>query len=708
MRFSISLVTFALLPLSEACFATNDNHTTSIEVITIQHQRNDNPIEQSFAKGQTSEVDLAHWLSSLPGANINRNGPITGIAQYRGLFGDRIATTINGQPIIGAGPNAMDTPLSYSTPLLVDSMTVYRGIAPVSAGIDTLGGAINIESRKAQIDDTAALVVESDLLFGYRSNNQATTVSGITNLSKNEFALLAYVNQQQGEHFKSGDKTRIKPTKFDKTQVGADVRLNHGESEFGFGYHYTDTGDSGTPALPMDIEYIRSHRVALDGHQQLMNWQFDWSFGYLDADHEMTNFLLRTNKDPKKHRRNTALADTTDLQFVLSRQLKSGLLSLGFDSVLSTHDSIITNPNNAMFKVLNFNNVKDNKFSLFVEWQQHIADTQVHIGARLKHNKSNAGLVSSSMATMSHSTTHHQDDMPNMGELAHNLQHDFNTQNRKVDDTKIDVVLSTQTQFSAPLSLYLGVGLKHRAPSYQERYLWTPMEATGGLADGHTYIGNVNLKSERALQTNIGLSWHQNNFALTPYVFYQRIDNYIQGTPLTMAQRDAKMMAKMMAKDDNPLQFNNVDAELWGTDITWQYKINQQFALSGIASYVKGTRRDISDNLYRVAPLNSQMTLSYSFAPITANITFIAVAAQSKVSQTNTEKPTSGYGLLNVSTEYSLANEIVLRGGIDNLLDRNYQNHLGGYNRVNFADTPVMQRLPNEGISAWLEASFHF
>ena len=44
-------------------------------------------------------------------------------------------------PVIGAGPNAMDTPLSYSTPLIVDSMTVYRGIAPVSAGINTLGGA---------------------------------------------------------------------------------------------------------------------------------------------------------------------------------------------------------------------------------------------------------------------------------------------------------------------------------------------------------------------------------------------------------------------------------------------------------------------------------------------------------------------------------------------------------------------------------------
>ncbi|MBA6232655.1 MULTISPECIES: hypothetical protein [unclassified Colwellia] len=36
-------------------------------------------------------------------------------------------------------------------------------------------------------------------------------------------------------------------------------------SETGFSYHYTDTHDLGTPALPMDIEYIYSHRASLGG-----------------------------------------------------------------------------------------------------------------------------------------------------------------------------------------------------------------------------------------------------------------------------------------------------------------------------------------------------------------------------------------------------------------------------------------------------------
>jgi len=75
----------------------------------------------------------------------------------------------------------------------------------------------------------------------------------------------------------------------------------------------------------------------------------------------------------------------------------------------------------------------------------------------------------------------------------------------------------------------VGIGLENRAPSYQEHYLWTPMEATGGLADGHTYIGDINLKPETAYQLDLGLNYQNEKFMLAPHIFYQPIDDYIQG-----------------------------------------------------------------------------------------------------------------------------------------------------------------------------------
>jgi len=299
-------------------------------------------------------------------------------------------------------------------------------------------------------------------------------------------------------------------------------------------------------------------------------------------------------------------------------------------------------------------------------------------------------------------------NMPSMAELANNLQDDFNKANRDVSDTNVDLALSSQTQLTETLSLYVGLGIKNRAPSYQERYLWTPMEATGGLADGHTYIGDINLESETAYQSDVGLTWQSSDFMIAPHVFYQHIDNYIQGIPMTMEDSSAKMMASMMANDENPLKFANVDAKLYGMDVNFYYNINDSFQLSGIASYVKGERRDISDNLYRIAPLNGQVTMSYHNDSLITNLSLVAVTAQDDVSLTNGEKTTSGYGLVNIDVEYFVNSDLTLRGGIDNLFDREYQNHLGGYNRVKNVETPVMERLPSEGLSAWLEATYSF
>jgi iron complex outermembrane receptor protein len=55
-------------------------------------------------------VDTATVLKDIPGANVNANGPVTGIAQYRGMYGDRVSVVIDHLGVISGGPNAMDAP----------------------------------------------------------------------------------------------------------------------------------------------------------------------------------------------------------------------------------------------------------------------------------------------------------------------------------------------------------------------------------------------------------------------------------------------------------------------------------------------------------------------------------------------------------------------------------------------------------------------
>ncbi|MDO6445073.1 TonB-dependent receptor [Colwellia sp. 1_MG-2023] len=714
----------------------------NIEVITITNQRHHLGLEnnESYAQGKTTEPDLANWLTSVPGANVNSNGPVTGIAQYRGLYGDRISATLNGHTIIGAGPNAMDTPLSYSTPLIVDAMTVYRGIAPVSVGMNTLGGAIDITMRKAEATHNHNWQTTGDIQTGIRSNNNAGTLSSVVNLAKGDFAGLFYGNWQAGDSMESGKGDEISPTDFEKRQFGTDLRFFGNASEAGFTYHYTDTQDSGTPALPMDIEYIFSHRLNLDGQLMLGAWQANWLLGYIDADHGMTNFLMRTNDDPTKYRRNNASATTTDFKLTLEQTFSYGDLRIGVDGYLAEHDSVITNPNNMMFEVVNFNGVEDNRFGAFIEWHQQYDATQVQLGLRYKRAEANADEVATSMAMMMQMPNDMDMDMgmgndmdmdsgmgmddnmdindgmdmdgampmPTMSELAIDLRDGFNHADRSVTDNNVDIALSIDTQLSDMLSLYIGLGLKNRAPSYQERYLWTPMEATGGLADGNTYIGNINLKSETAQQLDLGLTYQSKSARFAPHIFYQKIDDYIQGIPLGMNDMSASMMANMMSGDDNPLQFNNVDAKLYGVDLDGYVQVDEHFRISAIVSYVRGERRDISDNLYRIAPLNGQVNASFSNENWSTNLAFVFADSTDNVSVTNDEQTSAGYGLINVDLQYYVNNQITLRAGVDNVFDKEYRNHLGGYNRVKGTDISVMDRLPSEGISGWAELTYTF
>lgn len=124
-KLLVSSIMAALAPLASA---QDTQRVTEILVIGVQDTHTVVTDDTLVAP-----ADTAQMLRKMPGANINKNGELTGIAQYRGMFGDRISVAVDGAQISGAGPNAMDAPLSYAPVALLQSLTINRGIAPVSS-----------------------------------------------------------------------------------------------------------------------------------------------------------------------------------------------------------------------------------------------------------------------------------------------------------------------------------------------------------------------------------------------------------------------------------------------------------------------------------------------------------------------------------------------------------------------------------------------
>ena len=117
----------------------------TIEAIEVVGHHNSLLITAEVDLSQSSTPDMRGQLQTLPGLHINGNGAISGVLQYRGLFGDRIRINIDGAEIAGAGPNAMDSPLSHVMATLYQQVTLHQGIAPVSVGAETIAGALEVD-----------------------------------------------------------------------------------------------------------------------------------------------------------------------------------------------------------------------------------------------------------------------------------------------------------------------------------------------------------------------------------------------------------------------------------------------------------------------------------------------------------------------------------------------------------------------------------
>jgi iron complex outermembrane receptor protein len=643
--------------------------------------------------------DPARLLFAAPGANVNSNGPITGIPQYRGLFGPRISVSLNGNLLAPAGPNWMDPPLSYAVSAQLESLELYRGIAPVHVAQESLGGAIDARTRRIAYAASGEVNLEGQLLGSAQSVNGGQQFDADVQLATEaqRFKLSAMTQSGDDARFPGGE---ILPSRYTRQRYDIGVSRRFGAHELQLDYGHNRTGEAGTPALAMDIDYFTGDLLAMTyRYQPRDSLEVELSLYGSDLEHGMTNFHLRPVSGPAAQRQNIASSRNRGFRLQATRTDSAGSWRLGADGFGERHQSDIDNPANPMFFVVAFNRAEREVLGLFLSREQEFSETlRGELGLRVNHVRADAGEVDGTPAMM----------MP----PAQLLRDRFNDADRSQSDVNMDVVFKVHHATTERLSLYAGVSRKQRAASFQERYLWLPLEATAGLADGQLYFGNITLDPETAYAFEAGVDFTGNGFSLHPRVFYTRIDDFIQGTPLA-ASEPAAAMVRMMnmstgAARPGPLQFNNVDAALYGLDLDWRWQLSDHFALSGLVNYVRGERRDIDDALYRIAPPNATLRLAYARADWQVSLETVAYAAQDRISASNREQRSPGYGVLNIQGSWAPREHLQLSVGIDNILDREYTPHLGGYNRVANPDVAVGTRLPAQGVNLFGRLLYRF
>lgn len=637
-------------------------------------------------------VDTAAAVKNIPGANVNRNGVITGIAQYRGMFGDRVAVDIDQLGIISGGPNAMDTPLSYMSPMMTEELVVARGIASVSAAPETIGGHVSTKTSRGQFGGPE-FGVSGVLGTRFSSNGEISTSLARLTLSNEQHRVSAVAELDDGDDIETPEGT-IRPSALSRARYDLSYAYSDEGRQFLVYAGRLDTDEAGTPALPMDIIVIDTELYGAQASFDVgTTLTLEARFAYNDVHHLMDNYSMRAAPEPARFRLNTTSGSGSQFYFGGSWEQGASEFLLGVDGIAATHDSLITNPNNAAFGVNNFNAIGRDLLSLFGEWKRPAGSGDIELGLRFKRVDTDAGDVGvTGMMGM-------------MGERARQLAADFNAAQRDLSWRTFDAVLKYRRDISSSVAWNVDIGTKSRAPSYQELYLWLPLQATGGLADGRTYIGNLALEEERSKEIVFGVSASMGRLVISPQAFYKRVEDYIQGTPSTNTV--ANMVSTMM-NGAAPLQFDNVDAEIWGMDAAWRYELNRDLFLDGVVTVVRGRRTDVDDDLYRLSPFNASVGLTYSAETWSLRSEVIAYAEQDRVASYNDETKTPGYWIVNMGLAWNPVAPLRVEARLENVLNESYQDHVTGINRAEGSDIPVGTRLfgAERAVSAGLIYSF--
>ncbi|RMF17752.1 MAG: TonB-dependent receptor [Alphaproteobacteria bacterium] len=691
---SLSLLSPALA--DDGPTATSAEDTGPIEEIEVVGRRLEQRVVYSRPViSSSAAADSAALLRALPGADFVRNGPLTGQSYYRGLSGIRLGVKIDGADVLSGGPNLMDPPLHYVPPPLVERLEVRRGIAPVSAG-PGLGGDIEAITRSSRFLDHDGTEAGIAAMSSWRRADDGFTAGGIAKLENRRWRAHVIGSYEDGDdlRFPGG---RILGSSYRRKVVGAGFGLRFAdESEFGVDYRYQDTDPTGTPALPLDIRLFHSHLAKAHWQGRIGDVEIDARLNGERIAHAMDNFSIRT-PPPSPAMFRIVPAEAHGIGWRLAASFDAapaamtGRLQFGFDGRTEDHDADITNPNNAGFFIRNFNNARADRFGLWGEWQGTIGErTELLAGVRYDHVVTNADPVF--VSTM----------LPPPVKM---LASAFNTADRRRTDDLIDGVMRVSHTMSDRAIVHLGVGHKTRAPFYVERYAWLPLEITAGLADGNNHIGRIDLKPERSWVIDGGVDLAIGGWRFEPRVFWRRVHDYIQGLPFDDTPGIVNSPVEMVSRvngDPTPLVYSNVAARFYGFDARLAADLTPRLRLAGVIGYTRGQRRDVKDNLYRIAPARALLSLTWHEERWSIGAETRLVAHQRKVSRTNDELPTGGYAIVNLLGTVEVLSGLRLAAGIENLFDRRYEEHLGGFNRVRGSDVPLGARLPGAGINGFV------
>jgi iron complex outermembrane receptor protein len=652
------------LAFSSVLFADS----AQLEKVSIEEEVNTITIKNVSAE-QLKSADLADALSkNIPSISLIRRSGIANDIILRGQKRDNINIIIDGAKICGACVNRMDPPTSHVVTHVVDSVQINEGPFDVE-NFGTLSGVVNIYTKEPRNGFHGEIGVNVGS-FGYQK--VSTTLSG----GNDDIKALITISKEKGEQYEDGDGNtladQLEKWTNNTPSKGAQYQPNYKDMDAfekttimaKFFAHITDDQDlkvSFTANRSDDVLYPSSKMDAIWDDSDIFNIEYqirnisslsktlDFQFYNSTVDHPMS-IRYRKKAVVINPMNNKPYGDMTNH---LTTKMQGFKLKNGFDlsntNIIVGLDTSTRNWDGKYYVSVGGKVMKFPMGSSKGKEKYSINDGETINNAIFVKTKNKINKLDLDFGIRYDDTT---------------VENGGGYKNRDFSDVSANVFATYNLNDS--MRYFIGVGKSSRVPDVRELYF---MSSSASSAD--ILIGNPSLDQTQNYEIDLGFEKVFDSFSLKTKLFYSMLKDYI-------AFNASNKKAKMDGTKEPYHSFENVDATIYGIEVSGLYMATDEIYLDYGLSYKRGEKDNplkgqTDTDLAEITPMKANIGIGYDYDDsLSAKLDAVVVGDWEDYDSDNGEQAIDGYSVFNFKVQKEFESGFALTLGVDNILDETY------------------------------------
>ena len=672
MRYTLLLLVFLFIGLVSSAFAgTATYYLAPIDVFGVRGGQSSYVTPKELTKGD--KVDLAQSLSGQPGINTVAKGPAAYDIVVNGLNRDNINVIVDGARVYGGCPSRMDSPIFHIPTNAVQVVKITYGPFDVT-NEGSLGGAVEIKTIAPRKGAHANINLNTNSYGFFNPNIEASYYNG-------KVYFVGGYSYETALPYKDGNGKRItdminynhppKRAYYMNSLFGKVGYTPTSDTNIYLSYLKKNSNDVLYPFLGMDAIYDRTNIVALHFKKRNVNpfmKNIKFKLYYSDVYHLMTNQYRYAPMF------SSVYAATHTYGGSFSLDIKG--ITVGTDSFIRKWFAEKTNTAIAKFMIPDVKLVNQ---GFYVKKGLKLSDALLlELGGRLDYTVSrpDKGLQQDNEKTFPKYLT---------------LYKRFydTTPERNRSNVYASGYVNFNYSIDASNRVSFGFGHTARTPDPEERYIFL-LKPTG------IWLGNPNLDPVKNNEFDFGYKGNVGVLKVKVDTFYRYMTDYIT---LTKVKDSGKMY----------ILYENTNAYMLGADAKLGYDFLSCLRFVSVTSYLFGHQNTDSgkhinsSNMPDLVPLRERFVVKFHKPAYAVEAETILSARQTRINSDVQEKPTPGYGILNLRASYKYKG-IYVETGVDNVFNKEYYSYTDYYS--NPFNTGI--KLPMPGRTYYLNVAYRF